>query len=403
MSVHGLGFGERLLWADGKGSDEMIEVVEINRIEDLEKLRPAWRSLQERTPHGSFFQSLEWLEVYWRHFGAGQTLRVLVVLSAAEPVGILPLTVLPERTRVGTVRTLTYPLHAWASYYGPIGPDPRATLVSGLTHVCGSPPDWDLMELRWAGEGSSEQGHTADAMRAVGLQSCSTILDHTAVIDLEGTWDDFLARHSSKWRNNLFRSERRLSGHGWVRYQRYRPRGEAFGENDPRWDLYDACEEIAAQSWQGGSQSGTTLTHPSVRPFFRDAHAAATRAGAVDLNLLWLDDRPLAFAYNYHAAGRVFGLRAGYHSKLPHDGAGRVIFLHALRDSYQRGDKLYDLGVGYFDAKRFFLSRLVPVLRYSHFRPAVARTQILRIKRWFQHCWQATRRSANRSQSRALY
>ena len=85
-----------------------------------------------RTSAASFFHSFDWLEIYWRHFGDGQRLRVLVVRAGGEPLGILPLVVRSERTRLGTVRTLTYPLHDWGTFYGPIGPNPTATLLAGF-------------------------------------------------------------------------------------------------------------------------------------------------------------------------------------------------------------------------------------------------------------------------------
>ena len=100
----------------------MSQVIEINRIEDLGQYRLLWSALLGQTRGASFFQSLDWLEAYWRHFGHRQKLRVLIVSSGGEPIGIVPLTVVRESTRVGTLRTLTYPIHDWWWFYGPIGP-----------------------------------------------------------------------------------------------------------------------------------------------------------------------------------------------------------------------------------------------------------------------------------------
>ena len=71
---------------------------------------------------------------------------------------------------------------------------------------------------------------------------------------------------------------------------------------------------VAGRSWQGDADDGTTLSHPAVRDFLRDVHAAAARQGAVDLGLLLLAGRPLAFIYHYHYAGRFYGLRKGFRS-----------------------------------------------------------------------------------------
>ena len=49
----------------------------------------------------SVFQSLDWLICYWNHFGDGQRLRVLVVMSQGAPIGILPLIVRRKSTRAG--------------------------------------------------------------------------------------------------------------------------------------------------------------------------------------------------------------------------------------------------------------------------------------------------------------
>ncbi len=127
----------------------MTRVVEINDLESLAGYRLLWNMLLQQTPVASFFQSLDWLEAYWRHFGHDQRLRVLVVHAAGDPVGILPLVVRREPMRLGSVRVLTYPLHDWGSFYGPIGPNPTATLIAGLGHVRRTRADWDLLDLRW--------------------------------------------------------------------------------------------------------------------------------------------------------------------------------------------------------------------------------------------------------------
>jgi CelD/BcsL family acetyltransferase involved in cellulose biosynthesis len=362
----------------------MTDIREINDLEHLAEYRSTWNHLLQRTPGASFFQSLDWLEVYWRHFGAGRRLRVLMALSGGRTIGILPLVVQPEPTRVGSVRVLTYPLHDWGSFYGPIGPEPGATLRAGVEYLVQSRREWDVLELRWIDSSSPDCARTRQAMQAAGLQAYETVWDRTAVVDLVGTWDQYLASRPAKWRTNLRRQERRVQSQGPVSYLRHRPLGETQGDGDPRWDLYDACEEIARRSWQGASTTGTTLSHESIRPYLREAHAAAARAGAVDLNLLLLDGRPAAFAYNYSWRGRVNGLRAGYDAALSRRGVGTVLLAWAIRDSFQRGDQLYDLGVGSLRGKRHLATRIVPILRYSHFQAGSVRAQLIRVKRWVQ-------------------
>ena len=358
-------------------------VREFNSIAELGAFRDAWRALLAKTPRASFFQSFDWLETYWRHYGKHQKLRALVIFGADEaPVGVLPLVVRWETTRLGRLRYLTYPLDYWGSFYGPIGTDPRAVLDAGLKHIAAAKRDWDAIELRWAGEGDFDTADASGALEANGFDACRTPVDHTALIRMEHlSWDDYLASRGTKWRNNYRRWERRAAELGEISLLRYRPSGELQGDGDPRWDLYDACLSLAERSWQGSSQTGTTLSHASVRDFLRDMHGAAARSGGVDLNLLLADGEPIAFAYNYYHRGYVFGLRIGYDQRHNKYALGNLIYARVLQDSFLRGDQLYDMGPSHIDVKRPLLTEVHPIYRYSHFRRGSLRGQLVRMKR----------------------
>jgi len=363
------------------------EIEEINDFEALPGYREVWNRLLTQTPEAHFFQSWDWLTTYWAYFQADQKLRVFLHLEAGEPIGFVPLVVRPEKTRVGRIRVLTYPLDEWGSLYGPIGPEPAKTLQAALEHLRHSRRDWDLLELRWVGPEDEAEGRTRQALEAVGFRPIRTVWNQTAVVELadgQAGWERYLARRSAKWRANLRTAEKKLAALGPVEYIRYRPLGEPAGQTDPRWDLYEACYQIAQRSWQGGSETGTTLCHPQVRDFLRQVHASAARLGAVDMNLLYVGGRPAAFAYNYVWQGRVYGLRCGFDPQAAHDGAGNVLLAWAIRDSFFRNDHLYDLGVGYLETKRTWMTCLRPIYRYSCFPSRRLRMLPIRWKRQWQ-------------------
>jgi CelD/BcsL family acetyltransferase involved in cellulose biosynthesis len=380
-----------------------LRVEEISDIAQLAPFRTQWHELHQQMQDASFFHTLEWLEIYWKHFGAGQKLRTLVVSHDEKPVGILPLTVIQEQSRLGQLRTLTYPLHNWGSFYGPISPDPAATLTAGLDHIRRTKRDWDLLELRWM-RGSGPAVDLAEAaLRKTGFQAYKTCWDRAIMIDQAGTWDEYFSTRKKKWRTNFRRWQRRLEEQGHVEYLRYRPAGAARGEGDPRWDLYDTCLDIARRSWQGSSTTGTTLSHDSIRLFLREVHGKAAEMGAVDLNLMLLDGQPFAFAYNYHCRGYVYGLRVGYDPSVADNGVGNVLYSKIIEDNFQRGDHLYDLGIGYLECKKYLLTRVEPILRLSHFPLGSLRAQILRFKRWQDsRDWQANQTAAQVPSGRAV-
>jgi len=360
----------------------MPSVLEINDLTTLSRYEAAWGELLAATPDASFFQSYDWFVCRATATAADLKLRVLVVSGDRGPIGILPLIVSKQQRSVGCFRVLGYPLSDWGALFGPIGPNAEATLAAGLAHVRGTPRDWDVCDLCWVDRAGNDAGVTQRMLAHAGLPARETLHGTTAQVELGGDWDHYWASRKSHWRTNVRRSEKRLAAAGNVRHVRFRPGGSACGDVDPRWDLFDSCVALAARSWQSDAESGTTMSHASVESLLRTIHEAAVRRGAVDLNLLTIDDQPVAFAYNYHYRGYVYGLRMGFDRAACHDGAGSVLLCRTLEDSFRRGDRIYDLGPDYLECKRQWWTRLVPTYRYTHFPWQSPRAQAVRLGRW---------------------
>jgi CelD/BcsL family acetyltransferase involved in cellulose biosynthesis len=357
-------------------------ILEINNIEQLEQFKTDWDILLRDTPGATYFQSFNWLKAYWRHFGAGKTLRILLLIEHDQPTAIVPFVVRQEETRVGRLRVLTYPLDNWGSFYSPIGHNPVEALKAAMEYVHSAPRDWDMIELRWLGAPGTDPLELQNSMRSAGFQAYSTIWNQTAAVDFLAGWENYLAARKGIWLRRLRQSEEKLAHQGKITHIRCRPASLEHGDGNPHWNLYDACERIAQSSWQAAASDGTTLSHQSIRDFLREIHTLAAADGSADISLLLLDDRPAAFIYGYHYQGRVYGLRRGFDAAISQSGLGTVLLWKTLKDSADRGDCLYDMGIGSLDSKRHFQNRLLPIFRLSHFPVTVMRTQLLRISRW---------------------
>ncbi len=372
----------------------MSNIIEINDLPTLQNHRLLWQSLLPQTRGASFFHSLDWFEQYWKHYGPEgtgvcQKMRILVVHAAEKPIGILPLVVRHESKLAGpqswrTVRTLDYPLHDWGSSYGPIGRNPAATLLAGLGHIARTERDWDVIELASIDQETVDHGRTPRALAQVGLQA--TVQDHeqSARVVLDGGWEDYWASRTSKHRNNVRRIEKKLAEQGEVEYVRYRPAGTAYGDDDPRWDLFETCLRVSRSSWQSESTDGTTLSHESILPFLRDVHTTAVNRGALDINLLYLGSKAVAYSYNYIYNGYIFGLRMGFDASATTQGAGTALVHRSIQDSFERGDQIYDLGTGYLESKRRWWNALVTTKRYTHYPALELKAQTLRWGRRLQ-------------------
>ncbi len=360
----------------------MAGVIELNSLEALEAYRFVWHRLWQDTRRADFFLTHEWFATYWRHFGQDKAMRVLLVESEGEIIGLMPLVLGSRATAFGPIRTLTYPLDDWSGFYGPIGSQPTATLMTALRHVADSAEDCDLLDLRWIDRRRTDGLRTPTAMRQMGMRPLAQPWMEYPLIDLSLGWDGLQRARSGDRRREEDRLLRRLRERHHVRFERHRPAARRLGAGDPRWDLFDACVAVAERSWQGREATGTTLAHAGTRDFLRDLHAPAAQAGCLDVNVLFLDDRPAAYAYNYVHQGRVIGLRMGYDPGFKAVAPGVVLLRLMIEDSCARGDVEFDLGPGRTPLKQSWTREVAVSYRYTHYADSF-RGRLLRLRRWW--------------------
>lgn len=363
----------------------MADVVEINSLDELESYRLVWNSLLPNTPRASFFHTYDWFATYWKHFGQRRQMRVLVIRASGTPIGIVPLCVQRERYHVGNVRVLTYPLSDWGLWYGPIGSNQSAAMFMALRHVRDTPRDWDMIDLRWVSAERADRSATGRALRAAGWNPRKNSYQQNSVVQLSDyDWDSFFASRPKKWRHEIRRQIHALKRDHKVTFHRHRPDGLAFGNGDPRWDLFEDCLDVSRNSWQSQSKSGNTLCHQHVEPFLRDCHAMAAKLGMLDVALLKVDGQSAAFQYNYCYDGKISGLRMGYDQRFSSQGVGNVALNYTLEDSFRRGDSQFDLGVGDFPFKRRLRTHVETSSRFTCYPRLAWRAQGVRLTRWLK-------------------
>ena len=358
-------------------SQHALHVREVRDWCELQRLQTTWNQLFLQTPAASLFQSWEWFARYWPHFGSEQGLRILIVEdSAGSPIGIVPMTLRTEPSPLGLIRRLGFPLDNWGTQYGPIGGHGRETLAAAFQFLRSRRKEWDVVDLRWVpAESCSDYIH---AWRSAGMHFQQKLWSRTARIDLSQGWDSYWNSRTSKWRNNQRRCDKLLAKLGPVRIEHFRP---DCGSADPRQGLFDLCEQVAAASWQGVSSTGNTLNHRSVRAFLREVHVAAANLGRLHLSLLYINQRPAAFTYNFLERGSVLGLRMGYDLQFQAAGAGAVLMRETIRECCQRGDQIFDLGESPSAFKRHFANDELETFRFCHYS-ASPQARALRIKGW---------------------
>lgn len=287
----------------------------------------------------------EVLSVWHQHFGQDRPLRLLTLESEAEasatlrtgPVGLAPLCLV--RGPAG-LRKLTF---AGTFDYLDFAFSPDLGLTAGLATLLDhlfAQTDWHLLVLR-------NIPSTSPTLPA--LQSILEEREHpfrvwqtniAPFLRLEGTWDDYYARRGRKARKNLRRAERKLAEMGAVRVRHCRTPEEVEAH-------LPKAFQIHARRW-AREHTGSRFSTPQGRAYYRDLALAFARQGWLDLALLEVGHRPVAFAYSVVYGGRYHYWVAGHDPDPLYArwSPGKILIRHLLEDAFHQGLAEFDFGLG---------------------------------------------------------
>ncbi len=338
----------------------MFSVAEFRSLEQLPAYRFLWDSLQERTPHASYFQSRGWMECYWRRYADERKFRVLIVTVGEQPVGILPLVIKPIVTNVGTMRVLTYPDDDWAATFAPVGPNPTVTLVGALKHLATSHRDWDLIDLRGVDDAVLDQGRTENALKLAQLSAVHRTWSPSATID----FDALDAGTQFVMRRTLQSAERQLWRTGRWEIEEFattRQQGLA-----PDRVLWDSIEPLLVQQTE------------QEREFLRDVYETAAWDGSLRAQVLHFGGVPSAALLSVASEAGVdvlaAGLLPGAAPELATILTGRMMF-----DGLTRGDRRFRFGPRVLNLTNDWPVQRTTSGRWTHFASWSPRAQLLRL------------------------
>lgn len=352
----------------------MQAVTEIRTLDELATLRVTWKSLWEQTRQPSFHQSYDWVRSYLRYYSEGLKLRTLVVTMAGKPVGIVPFVIRNVRTKVGAASVLTWPAESWATFLSPVGPHPTTTLQAALTHITKSARDWNVIELTNIDPAGFDGTRICNAFNAGGLQLSQTGCLQHPLIQLTGTWDEYLADRPQIWRSRFAQSEQAVRDLGPISFLRWRPNGGEVGETDRRWDYFTTLETLHHQTESCSSRANIELA------FLRDVHPAAVDAGAVEICMLNAGSTPIACVYSYVSGKTVEPVLMAASSETG-SAALHVLLCHIVRDSFSRRDERVLFRSEQFEFADLWSNETANAVSFGHYAWLSPQAQALRMRK----------------------
>jgi len=311
----------------------MLEVHELNAFSEFEDLRCDWNQILQRSKDGDIFSTWEWLWCWWKHFGKGRYLKILIAQENDEILSIAPFMLskysflhLGKLSKIELIGTPN------ADYNNIIlFKKPDKCLKAFLNHLKST--DWDLLELRDIREGSAS---------ATGLQSISksgtsklklkvgTLCPYIALPDSTEIYRSYISRNMNK---NLRRRMRRLR-------EKYRVEVKTHRDFDSIKEAMEEFFKLHLKKW--GSRVGA-FGSTAFRDFHLDIAEIFNEKDWLGMHFLTANDEPIAAVYSFDYNQKKYGYSTGFDPEFGRYSPGNLLKMRVVEYCIERGFREFDL------------------------------------------------------------
>lgn len=271
----------------------------------LASLQSRWEELFVSRPNEPS-TSFEWVSAMARHH-VGSTDRCFIIRleQGRDIVGIVPLMaralkVMGQRITIVAPLTEVYNTHSDLLLRS-TDDDVVAAFVRTLDRL---PVDWDCFRMASLLEHNPLTVVFRRCLHGAGYRIGIRDGLPAYVLSLPGSYGEYLAARSSKFRNHLKRIERKILSSGAVEVSELR-RPEEFAK------AYDALLRVEQASWKQLHGTAISAVERQTR-FYRDFCQAALGTGRLHLQWLTLDAKPVAYNLGYLTADGYHYLKTSY-------------------------------------------------------------------------------------------
>ena len=117
--------------------------------------------------------------------------------------------------------------------------------------------------------------------------------------------------------------------------------------------VFSELNAIENRSWKGDGRSGI-FSNPASLGFHKEIFSKFSNNGYLDLSILNLGSRPIAYIYNYLYEKRSYNYSIAFDKKYSRLSPGTLLMLWALADSSSRDIEEFDFARGEGDWKARF-------------------------------------------------
>lgn len=321
-------------------------VTRIASLDDFVSLADEWDELLKKSDQGNVFLSYEWMHNWWQAYGTGGELFLLICRSVEDDVlvGILPL----YRKQEGWLPRVKLLKFIAGSNVGSDFLEPiylpgkhQQIFESFFGYLENNKHEWDVIEFSSVEVNSSFYFFLNDKKNKFStfIPDSSQICPY---VTLPESWEEMLSSLSKKVRQKVGYYRRSLTRNGSYEIARVTDEKE----------LKDSLDYLMRIRKNRLEAKGIDFEKVSClyKKFHEKIMANFLRKGWLDLYFLKLQNKPVAFVYQFVFQGRIFFYQTGFDRTYSSQSVGFVLLGHVIEGAikekkilfeFLRGDEKY--------------------------------------------------------------
>ncbi|MEE8429109.1 MAG: GNAT family N-acetyltransferase [Gammaproteobacteria bacterium] len=323
----------------------------VNSVEGFSGLRNSWDRLLHQSGHATVFNSWEWQYHWWKHYGNSHQLRILVVESDTEVVGIAPF----YMRRFRPLGLFSISILQLIGTGGDTSPDYLDLLCSAehevpmarrlSAYILEDWPEWDV--AHWSDMPEASLLYAEFSKQAqVNFSLELGISSHISQIELPDNWDRFIESATTKKRNKIrnrwCRMETEVKGSFFV-----------WQDGDTLDRALHTLVELHHKRWDGRVNQCAFSSNAYIA-FHRDIMHSFHARNWLRLFCLAVGDQIIAMDYCYQFNGTVMQFQRGFDSEYGDYSPGFVLMCHSFQEAIKEGNSLFDFLKGDYAHKKEF-------------------------------------------------
>jgi len=317
---------------------DSIKVEEIEDFNEFESLSESWNKILQKSLDNDIFSTWEWLWCWWKHFGNGRKLRILILKEGNQIIAIAPLMLSNYSfLHLGKISKIEFISSPHGDYNNFILLKNEAKCVKMLIEALLKFSDWNMLDLR----DIREESASIKALKIISSPKSENLRLNLKIktlcpyIRLPSSVEIYKERLSKNMRRNLRKRMKKLS-------KMYKVKFTNQSEFNSVSEAMKIFFELHQKRWKMKGKPGAFASE-DFRKFHLELAEIFNEKEWLDLHFLMLNDKPVAAAYSFNYNMKKYGYLTGFDPEFGRFGVGSLLKMHIIEECIRRGYREYDL------------------------------------------------------------